>query len=116
MVLLHVLGLDLRLVDLIELFDGLLVVLPREVEPAQVVARLGHGGVHGVAVDKGLQQVAGILVVEFGSAHALVEQRVRLQVVLLVLGTFIDMLEVLLRGSVLLLVEQIHRRLVLILG
>ena len=97
MVLLHILGLNFRLVDFIELGNSLFIVLTGEVKPAQIVVCLGHRRMHGVTVDECLQQITGILIVKFGRTHALIEERIRLQVVLLVLSALIDMPKILLR-------------------
>ena len=74
-----------------------------------------HVGMDGILVDERLQIVAGILVVQLGGAHSHVEVGVGPQILLLVLRVFIDILKILLGGSVLLFVEQIHGRLEFVL-
>ena len=64
---------------------------------------------HRIPVDEPLQEVGGVGVVEFLSAHTLVEIGVRLQVLLHIRGMLVNILEILLRGPELLVREKVHR-------
>ena len=115
MVFLDIFGLDFRLIDFIKLSYRFFVILTGKIESSQIIASLGNGGMHGIAIDECLQQITGIQIVELSRTHTLIEQRVGFQIMLFVIGAFIDIFKILLRRSVLLLIEQIHRSLVFIL-
>ena len=89
MVFLHIFRLDFRLVNFVKLRNCLFIILAGEIKTTQVVVRLRHRSMDRIAVDERLQQVASILVVELCRANTLIEEGVRPQIVLLVIGAFI---------------------------
>ena len=108
--------LDGAFVNFVKVVKRAFVIFLEKIVAGEVEPCIGHTAVNGVFADEVLEQECCVAVVQLRGTNPLVEIGIRFQVVLLVGRSLVNVLEVLLRRSVLSFLEKFGGRFVFVMG